>query len=490
MGRRTGSIELRGGRYRVRVRVGGGRRVILGTYDGRDEAERILAAFLADVETGAVLLPATTTVATWVSEWMDRRELSGRIRGIDEERAVVRARILTAPFADWSVESVRPIDVQDWVEDQLRRLARESVRRSLRLLRQAFDDAVRRELLSVNPASAVRVPRDATAAAEDRWTWLRGEEIDALLQCDAIPERSRLIYQTAIYTGLRRGELFALRWSDVDLDGATPHLWVRRSLKGAPKSGRARRVPLLDAAQVGLRRWRDLTDQPADGDALVFPSRDGEMHRRGYTAGWEDKRERRGKGGALRVVPGARTRAGIRRPVRFHDLRHTCASHLVQGSWGRTWSLEEVREMLGHSTVRMTERYAHLAPQALDEAARATVRVARTGHADPDGLAPTGPTAPSGPWAKCSESFSEWGGDRTRDVCLVRAEGSSDIPGGYTPDGTTLGPALERLRSARLSLIQAAAEESPWVVARALDLAEAAEAVELACALDAEEEAG
>lgn len=53
------------------------------------------------------------------------------------------------------------------------------------------------------------------------------------------------------------------------------------------------------------------------------------------------------------------------RHVRFHDLRHTCASHLVMGSWGRPWRLEEVRQMLGHSSITATERYAHLAPEVL-----------------------------------------------------------------------------------------------------------------------------
>jgi hypothetical protein len=58
--------------------------------------------------------------------------------------------------------------------------------------------------------------------------------------------------------------------------------------------------------------------------------------------------------------------------VRWHDLRHTCASSLVAGWWGRRWSLEEVREMLGHSSVLVTERHAHFADSAMDRAARQT----------------------------------------------------------------------------------------------------------------------
>jgi hypothetical protein len=64
--------------------------------------------------------------------------------------------------------------------------------------------------------------------------------------------------------------------------------------------------------------------------------------------------------------------AGIARPVRWHDLRHTCASSLVAGWWGHRWSLEEVREMLGHSSVLVTEKYAHFADSVIDRAARLT----------------------------------------------------------------------------------------------------------------------
>jgi integrase len=64
--------------------------------------------------------------------------------------------------------------------------------------------------------------------------------------------------------------------------------------------------------------------------------------------------------------------ARIDRTVRWHDLRHTCPSSLVAGWWGRRWSLEEVREMLGYSSVLVTEKYAHFADSAIDRAARQT----------------------------------------------------------------------------------------------------------------------
>ncbi len=60
------------------------------------------------------------------------------------------------------------------------------------------------------------------------------------------------------------------------------------------------------------------------------------------------------------------------RAVHWHVLRHTCASSLIGGFWGRAWRLEEVREVLGHKDIRVTQRYAHLAPGVLADAGRAT----------------------------------------------------------------------------------------------------------------------
>ena len=76
-------------------------------------------------------------------------------------------------------------------------------------------------------------------------------------------------------------------------------------------------------------------------------------------------------------------RSGIVRNVRWHALRHTCASSLVSGWWGRQWTLSEVCELLGHGSVTTTERYAHLADTVLKQAARETSPRLRVTHARP-----------------------------------------------------------------------------------------------------------
>ncbi len=85
-------------------------------------------------------------------------------------------------------------------------------------------------------------------------------------------------------------------------------------------------------------------------------------------AGWADRVRAKGV-----VHKGWKTVAGITRRVRFHDLRHTCASHLLMGTWGRSWSLDEVRAFIGHSSTATTARYAHLSADHLHKAASMTV---------------------------------------------------------------------------------------------------------------------
>ncbi len=319
------------------------------------------------------------TLRAWGERWLRRRRKL--VRSIDRDLSAWRAHVAEAPFYNLRLDEIRRAEVQEWALAMLERPARRghstggarelehtigrpTVGRVLTILRTCFRDAVEEELIETNPAVGVRLP--PVTRTDDVWTYLTTEEIAALLSCEAIPVRTRLLYQVAIYAGLRKGELWGLRWGDVELDGERPQLVVGRSYGGPTKGGRVGRVPLLAPALEALRQIRGFATD-AGPRALVFPTRDGRMRSRTDSAGWR----RRHRGGGV-VEPGYPDRAGITRHVRFHDLRHTCASHLVMGTWGRPWSLMEVRDFLRHRHISVTERYAHLAPDALHAAARAT----------------------------------------------------------------------------------------------------------------------
>jgi integrase len=177
----------------------------------------------------------------------------------------------------------------------------------------------------------------------------------------------RTMIVVALRTGMRLGEIRALEWDDVDL--VAGRVLVRRSAwlgkVGSPKSGKAREIPLSDEAMLALRNHRHLRGP------LVFCDRRGKMHTE-KSCMWPLYRSCK--------------RAGLRR-ISWRVCRHTFASHLVM----RGVALKAVQEMLGHSTIQMTMRYAHLGPDVARNAVRlldlpSTVPVHGTSMAPAEGV--------------------------------------------------------------------------------------------------------
>jgi len=156
----------------------------------------------------------------------------------------------------------------------------------------------------------------------------------------------RTMILVALRTGMRHGELIGLRWQDVDL--VAGRLTVRQNVVsghiGTPKSGKPREIPLGNEVKAALKAHRHLRGP------LVFCDVDGKMLRTATTRHplWR-----------------ACKRAGLRE-IGWHCLRHSFASHLVM----RGATMTAVQELLGHATIVMTMRYAHLAPEVVRETVR------------------------------------------------------------------------------------------------------------------------
>lgn len=204
-----------------------------------------------------------------------------------------------------------------------------------------FDKAGRVRFLSAGEEVALR---DALDTRETRmraerlrfntWRFARGMEPLAERTGELLDNLKPMVL-VALNTGMRRGELFSLRWQDVDL--AAGVVTVRAA---TAKSGQTRRIPLNKAAATVLSRWRA---RHPSGDGLVFPGDEGKRLDN-INKSWR---------GVVKI-------AGVT-GFNFHDLRHTFASRLVQAAV----DLNTVRELLGHSEIAMTQRYAHLSPDNL-----------------------------------------------------------------------------------------------------------------------------
>ena len=226
------------------------------------------------------------------------------------------------------------------------RLGNRTVVRHLTVLHGIFRRAARVWGLERNPASADLVERPPVRYSGEFKT-LRPDEVLHLAR-HANGQQDAALYLTAAFTGLRLGELLALRWHDVDF--ALQRLQVRRNYTSrnekAPKSGRVRSAPMADevtAALDALTRREHFT-APAD---LVFVNEVGE-----HLYGWTLRRR----------YYAALDAAGLPR-LRFHDLRHCFATIAVQ-----RLPLHTVQGYLGHAHISTTMRYVHHTPAARDVA--------------------------------------------------------------------------------------------------------------------------
>lgn len=264
---------------------------------------------------------------------------------------------LATHFLSKRPEDVRPGDVDALaVRSFLAHLTRQqlgkrSQGRTLSAVRSLFRFACREGVLGDNPAAAVRTPKQPITLPRH----LRPGEIESLIEQpgegDPLSRRDRAFLELLYATGLRVGELVSLDWGDVDLDG--------RVLRVLGKGGKERMVPFgrpaLAALQAWLADWEELRSGRADeaGEPVFLNHRGGRLTDRSVR----------------RLLDRYTTSAKLPGGVHPHTLRHTFATHLLEGGA----DLRAIQELLGHSSLGTTQKYTHLEVERL-------LQVYREGH--------------------------------------------------------------------------------------------------------------
>jgi integrase len=312
-----------------------------------------------------------------------QRERDG-VRGLDRELSRYRCHIECAAFASKDITEITAPDIRDWLRlmaeknamgpGPVRKLARQTINRCQSLVSAVCNEAVDRELIVTNPNNGVKSKKRVDESdTKEKWAYLTPAEQQAIVACVEIPRADKLAVLFAIHTGLRQGEQRHLRLEDLIIDGDNPRVLVRvagRCKKTGkdlpPKSGKKREVPLLPEALAVTREWV-LKALPAfapnNPENLVFPTASGKLRQQGKPLG---------RTGTLK---GHYRAAGVklRSHLHWHALRHTFASNLVAGVYGRQWKLEEIQILMGHSSITITQRYAHLGEDAIKRAVRETI---------------------------------------------------------------------------------------------------------------------
>jgi integrase len=231
-------------------------------------------------------------------------------------------------------------------------------------LRVIYRRAIRDRLATMNPCEQLDLP--AVRGRRDRI--VSTEQAAALVA--ALPTtRDRALGATALYAGLRRGELMALRWEDVDLAGGSITVEQAYDPKArvyvGPKSrAGVRRVPIAGALRDALVEHRAASADAAPGDLVVGDDPRAALRRRP----------------AARRARRAWAAAGLD-PIGLHEARHTAASTMIAAGV----NVKALSEFLGHASITITlDRYGHLLPGSLAEGDAAPRRLPRRSHGGPN----------------------------------------------------------------------------------------------------------
>jgi integrase len=336
----------------------------------RRDAQALLDELLVDARRGQLRQERTgLTFKDVAEEWFQRgrfeRDWSASTQV--DYRSVLDAHLL-GEFGPERIETITTEQIERWrnglAEDGAR--GRHTVNKIVTQLHAIFQHAVDHHGLIVNPVAKVKRLRESYDAA--RFDFYSPEEIEKLVATAAAgahrdPRRPAVsdieralratedrqdaaIYLTAALSGLRRGELLALRWEDVDFEQSSIRVFEGYSANraGKPKSRKSRTLPMVDKVAGALSDLKDRSARTAKGD-LVFVSRegthvDGSALRRRYHSTLDA--------------------AGLRR-LRFHDLRHTFGSLAINVA-----SIVQVQAWMGHADIQTTMRYLHHKSRADD----------------------------------------------------------------------------------------------------------------------------
>jgi len=355
--------------YLGRDPVTGKKRQKCVTFRGTQKAaERELNRRVREVDAGVYVESGRITVVEFLKKWLESIKANIGAKTHERYTGVVNGHLIPVLGA-LPRGKLQPFHIQEayakWQAAGFRKdqrkgvLSPQIVLHHHRILRTALHAAVKWQLLSRNPADALTPPRvpfkEFTVMDESHTAWL----LDALGGT-----KLHVPVVLAVCAGMRRGEVLALKWSDVDL--TLGNLVVRRSLSQTkagidfkePKSRKGHRVISLPSmavdilqAHLGIQNtrkvelgdaWRDL--------GLVCPGDGGSM--------WPPNR--------LSEEFAYLVRSRKLERIRFHDLRHSHASQLLRAGA----SPKVISERLGHSKVGFTlDTYAHLLPDVQDEAA-------------------------------------------------------------------------------------------------------------------------
>ena len=309
-------------------------RKVSSAWTSKEDAMQALSERQQQVRAGQTDRPLDVTLGHVVERYLKFKADHGK-RSLHEDKRIFEKQLVPAFGAGLLIRQLSAEKIATYEEQRITKVSAWTVRNELTVLRHLLRLA-HRKWSYLDRVPEIELPK----APRGRTRYLNEGEIKKLLAACAESRNKHLglIVTLAINTGMRKSEILNLRWERIDMS-ADLGFNARITLYDT-KNGEARGVPLNRAAIAALTT---LQPDPEKREGSVFKRKNGED--------W----------GQIRTAfEKAVERAGLA-DFRFHDLRHTAASHLAM----RGRSLREIQEVLGHKSFSMTLRYAHLSPAHL-----------------------------------------------------------------------------------------------------------------------------
>jgi integrase len=290
--------------------------VSTGTSNKR-EAEKILARHLCDIPQWRTGVPARLPLEDFGNRYMEHAKLHKRSWVRDEQML----RQFTQFFPGWQLGDISPLAVERFKQERAKMVSPATVNRELALLKHMFNMAEQWSLFQGrNPVKAVKfLPEDNL-----QFRALTEAEEQALIEHCSPYLQDLVVF--AVNTGLRHGEILNLKWEEVDLERSMLRMLVR-------KNRRILEVPLNEKAETVVRAWHGMKKCPY----VFYNPETGDQ----FKDLWLGLKK-------------ACRKAGLE-GITWHTFRHTFASRLTR----KGVDLVTVKELLGHSEVSVTMRYAH-----------------------------------------------------------------------------------------------------------------------------------
>lgn len=324
-----------------------------GGFRTKGDAERALADLLSSVNRGEYVAENNMTLAEFLDIWLnDYAKPKYKPTVFDVESTIINRRIIPV-LGRQKIQQIKPLTITRFYNELAAEYSPDYVRHIHAILRKALRQALKWDMLAINPMDKVDSPK---LKKKEMKVWTLEECLHFLNV--AVGHVHYIVYSLAIHTGMRKGEILGLRWQDIDLEGKT--ISVRQTVTWTPSVGIIFQDTKTDSSQrriaISNMLVQDLRQRKKQVAEQKLSAGGGYVHHDlvcSYENGEPIKPRR------ITETFEYLTKKADLQKIRFHDLRHSHASMLLNNDVNPKIGAER----LGHSSVQIfLDRYAHLLP--------------------------------------------------------------------------------------------------------------------------------